>query len=212
MRFECNSIFYPKPTDPTHYFRTNEMNVWCYTDGDEPVVAARLAVDYLDIARAVSDGQSILHVCDADSSAWMHVYEATIEPDIHFLGIREDFGFDDPIHGLVFIHGAVFHPDLLLWRRFIIDSVCRMYPEDTATVMWKHTTDLAPNELASIGFRKIAGSKLLFRPNMLENAYSALDDDRDPMDLVVADNAQDSVDDQWASLDDSGSSHFDEEE
>jgi hypothetical protein len=98
MRFECNSISYPKPTDPIHYFCTNEIDVWCNTAGDEPAVAARLAVDYLDIARAVSDGQSIVHVCDADSSAWMQVYEATIEPDINFLGIREDFGFDAPIH------------------------------------------------------------------------------------------------------------------
>lgn len=203
MRFECNSTFYPKPTDPTHYFRTDEIDVWCNTAGDEPAVAARLAVDYFDIARAVSDGQSILHVCDADSSAWMQVYETTIEPDINFLGIREDFGFDDPIHGIVFIHSAVFHPDLLPWQRFIIDSVCRLFPKDTATVMWKHTTELEPKELASIGFRMIAGSELLFRPNMLENAYSALDDDRDPIDLVVAEDAEDQIDELWADLDDS---------
>jgi hypothetical protein len=212
MRFECRSTFYPKPTDPTHYFQTNEMDVRCHTVGDEPTIAARLAVDYLDIARAVSDGQSILHLCDADSSGWMQVYEATIEPDIHFTGIREDFGFDDPIHGIVFIYGVVLHADLLPWQRFIIDSVCRMFPHDTATVMWNHTTELEPAALASIGFRKIAGSELLFRPNMLENEYTSLQDDRDTIDLVVAEDAQDHVDDQWARLDGSGSFQLDEEE
>lgn len=212
MRFECNSIFYPKPTDPTHYISTNEIDVWCHTVGDEPAVAARLAVDYLDIARAVSAGESILHICDADSAGWMNVYEETIEPDINFLGIREDFGFDNPVLGLVFIHGAVFHPDLFPWRQFILDSICHMFPLDTATVMWMHTTDLEPKELASLGFRKIAGSELLFRPNMLENEYSALDDSRDPTELVVAEDAQDLVDQQWSDLDDSDSAQFDDEE
>ncbi len=212
MQFECNSIFYPKPTDPTHYFNTNEIDVWCHTDGDEPAIAARLAVDYLDIARAVGAGESILHICDAESAGWMSVYETTIEPDIHFTGIREDFGFDNPILGLVFIHGAVFHPDTLPWRQFILDSICRMFPPDTATVMWNNTTDLEPKELASLGFRKIAGSELLFRPNMLENAYSVMGDTRDPMELMVAEDAQDYVDEQWEQLDDANPSYVDEDE
>ncbi|TWU37449.1 hypothetical protein [Novipirellula artificiosorum] len=208
MRIDCHSTFYLKPSDPTHYFRRSEMDVWCHTNGDEPTIAARLAVDYLDIARADSEGQSILHICDADSAAWMQVYEATIEPDINFLGIREDFGFDDPVQGLVFIHGAVFHPDVNSWRTFILDSLCHMFPEDTATVMWKHTTNLEPKELASLGFRKVAGSELLFRPNMLQNTYSALDDNRDPEELIVAEDAQEYVDQLWSELDDSDLSHF----
>ncbi len=51
-----------------------------------------------------------------------------------------------------------------------------MFPSDTATLMWKHTTDLEPQELASLGFRIVAGWVMLFRPNMLENEYSALGD------------------------------------
>ncbi|TWU59736.1 hypothetical protein Poly51_00080 [Rubripirellula tenax] len=65
-------------------------------------------------------------------------------------------------------------------------------------------TDLDPKELAGIGFRKIAGSELLFRPNTLENEYSVLGDSRDPMSLLVAEDAQDLVDQQWSGLDDSG--------
>lgn len=198
MFFECNSTFYPKPTDLTHYIRKNEIDVWCQTAGDEPTVAARLAVDYLDITLAENEGQSIFLICDAHSAAWTEVYETTIEPDIEFLGIREDFGFDNPVHGLVVIHEAVFHPDINSWRTFILDSLCRMFPEDTATVMWNHTTNLEPKELASLGFRKVVGSKILFRPNMLENTYSALNDNRDPDELIVVEDAQEYVDEQWS--------------
>jgi hypothetical protein len=42
-----------------------------------------------------------------------------------------------------------------------------MFPSDTTTVMWKEMTHSRDKELASLGFRIVAGSDLLFRPNML---------------------------------------------
>jgi hypothetical protein len=142
MRFKCTSIIHPKPYEPSDYIRTNIIDVLCRTAGDEDAIATRLAVDYLDIASAECDGASVLHVCDADSAGWMHVYEATIEPAVDFAMIREDFGFDDPINGLLFLHSAVFHPDRFDWQRFVIDSVCSMFPDDTAMFMWKRTIHL----------------------------------------------------------------------
>lgn len=173
------------------------IDVLCRTAGDEDTIAARLAVDYLDIAGAERDGASVLHVCDADSSGWTRVYEATIEPAVDFAMIRQDFGFDDPINGLLFLHSAVFHWDLLDWQRFVIDSVCSMFPDDTAMVMWKGTTQLSDKELASLGFRMVAGSDLLFRPNMLPREYSAEEDGRDPIDLEVTEDAGAYVDQEW---------------
>ncbi len=202
MRIEYHSTIYPKPSELNHYICSSEIDVWFPSEDGESVVAARLSVDYLDIARAVSAGESILHICDADSSAWMQVYEATIEPDINFLGLREDFGFDNPVFGMVFVHGAVFHPSVNSWRAYILDTICHIFPKDTATVMWKHTTEMEPKELASLGFRRVAGTELLFRPNMLENTYSALSDQREPNEWVVPSEAQYYVDQQWVDHDD----------
>jgi len=42
--------------------------------------------------------------------------------------------------------------------------------------------------------RIIADSELLFCPNMLESEYAALADSRDPMDVIVAEDAQGLVD------------------
>lgn len=69
MRFECRSIFYPKPLEPDDYIRPHDVSVICSTS-DEEVIAARLAVDYLDILRAEIDGESVCDVCDADSAGW----------------------------------------------------------------------------------------------------------------------------------------------
>lgn len=198
MRFECRSTYHPKPLEPDDYIRPHDISVICSSSDDEEVVAARLAVDHLDILRAELEGQSVCHICDADSADWEHVYSATIEPAIDFAEIREDFGFRDPVNGLVFIHRAVFHPSTRDWQRLIIDSVCNMFPEDTAVVMRKDTTDLTDKELASLGFRIVAGWDLLFRPNMLKRDYDTAEDERHPvLSLKVPADAGEYVKQEW---------------
>jgi len=203
MRFDTRSTYCPKPFEPNHYIRSNVVSVVCPVQCDEEddyeygeAVAGRLAIDYLDICRIEAEGQSVLHVCDADSAGWDHVYAATIEPAANFTEIRQDFGFDDAIMGLVFIHQAVFHRSLRPWQQMIIDSVCKMFPESTATVMWRGTTDLTDKELASLGFRLVAGHDLLFRPNMLINQYDTATDERTP-DFAVPPDAEEYVDERW---------------
>jgi len=61
----------------------------------------------------------------------------------------------------------------------------------------------------SFKFRIIACSELLFRPNMFENGYAVLADNQDPMDLIVAKDAQEHVDEKWSELDDSDLSRLD---
>lgn len=209
MRFDTQSTYHPKPFEPKDYIRSHVVSVVCPTQDappeDDPeyedleydeVVAARLAVDYLDISRIENEGQSVLHVCDSDSAGWEHVYSATIEPAEDFAEIRKDFGFDDIITGLVFIHQAVFHRSLRPWQQMIIDSVCKMFPESTAIVMWRGTTDLVDKELAGLGFRVVAGHDLLFRPNMLVNEYDSAKDNRS-FDCAVPFDAEDYVEEHW---------------
>ncbi|MCR9209723.1 MAG: hypothetical protein NXI28_15940 [bacterium] len=200
MKLRTESIYHPKPFEPNQYIRPHVVDVTCLTDGDEPeeIIAGRIAVDYLDILRAETAGQSIVHVCDADSQNWEMVYSATIEPAIDFAGIRKDFGFDDPVHGLVFIHQVVLHPSLRDWQQMILDSICDMFPSETATVMIRGITELPDRALAELGFRIVAGHDVLFRPNMLKNDYTTADDPRDPFtDLTVPPDAEAYVLDRW---------------
>ncbi len=204
MRFDTRSTYHPKPFELKQYIRSHVISVACPVEGDpedddyeyEEVVAGRLAVDYLDILRIETEGQSVLHVCDSDSAGWEHVYSATIEPAENFAEIRQDFGFDDVITGLVFIHQAVFHQSLRQWQQMIIESICKMFPESTATVMWKGTTDLSDKELASLGFRIVAGHNLLFRPNMLISEYDTAQDERNA-EFGVSPDAEEYVEEHW---------------
>lgn len=197
MQFLSRMTYYPKPYEPNNVIVSHEVDILCRTEFDEPVVGGRVAIDYLDFDRANALGHPILSVCDADSASWEKVYSSVIEPNPDFEEIREDFGFDDPIIGLVFLRQSVFHPALRDWQCLIIDEICGMFSPFTATVMDRHETDMDDKERASLGFRMIAESDLLFRPNMLRNAYCADDDERDIFDLILPEDAQDYVDERW---------------
>ncbi len=73
--------------------------------------------------------------------------------------------------------------------------------DEFSAIMIQHgETDLSVKELADLGFLKIADSELLFRPNMLENPYSAIKDERDSLDLHVSGDVEAFIELEWEEL------------
>ncbi len=172
------------------------IDVVCLADNGGASVAARLAVDHLDIGRANLAGQDIFEICDSDSGGWESVFAAVFAPG----GQGEWFGdleFDEPVNHLLFLHKAVFHPCLRTWRKFTLDHVASLCGEDSAIVMWRGESGLTDKELAELGFRNIAGSAMLVRPNMLQHSYNANQDPRDVLDLNVPPDANQYVELHW---------------
>jgi len=96
------------------------------------------------------------------------------------------------------IHRVAIHSSLRDWQQMIIDSVSKLFSGETATVMWRGTTDMTDRELASLGFRIVAGEDLLFRPNVLRSEYETVNDDRDPnFDLKAPQEAAEYVQREW---------------
>jgi hypothetical protein len=197
MRLRCHFDYYPQPNSPELYIRPVIVEVVCSAKSGDEDIAARLAIDHLDLGRAMTEGEDVYDICDTDSAGWESVYTALFEPELDFAEIRRDFEFYDPINHVLFLHRSVFHPVLRDWQSFIIDHVSTLFGEDSAMVMWKNETDLSDRELARLGFRVIAGHELLFRPNMLKNDYSALADDRDVFDLDVDKDVEQYVVHEW---------------
>ena len=198
MRFAIHSNFYPRPYEPNNLIQSMEIDVICPSDAEDDVVAGRISVDFLDIVRVERFGASLFHVCDADSAEWTHLYETIVEPATDFRGLREDFEFEDPIHGIAFIRQIVLHPALAEWQQMVVDAVCELFSEFTAVVMEKDKAVLSDKELAGLGFRIVAGCQMLFRPNMVVNPYRLAHDERDPLtDLQVPGDAQDFIEERW---------------
>ncbi len=196
MRFSCNYDYYPQPYEPNFFLREMTVDVLCVSENDEEVTAARMAIDHLDIDRALDNRQDIYEICDADSSGWESVFEALFEPGTQ-AEWREDFKFDELISHILFMHRSVFHPVLFAWQSFIFDHVANLTGHAAAFVMWKGETDLTDSQLSDLGFRIIAGTDLRLRPNMLLNNYSASHESRDVLDLQIPSDAQEYVDVNW---------------
>ena len=196
MYFDCRFTYFPRPFEPNHFLREMTIDVVCGVDDFGDVVAARLAVDRLDIGRAATAGEDVYEVCDADSSGWEAVFAGLFEPGGQGEW-RSDFGFVEPIDHLLFMYHSVFHPALREWQAYIIDHVAALFGHESAFVMWQSETDLTDTELAALGFRIIAGSNLRLRPNMLRHEYDASDDERDVLDLCVPGDAEEFVKANW---------------
>ena len=107
MKFVSRMTYHPEPIEPNEIIVSHEIDVLCHTSDHTPVVAGRVAVDYLDFGRAEKLGQPVVHVCDADSASWIYLYSNVIEPSHDFDEIRKDFGFDDAVDGLLYLHQSV---------------------------------------------------------------------------------------------------------
>ena len=198
MRFRCQFDYHPRPAEADDFICPMVVEVVCSTEAFEEVVAARIAVDRLDLSRATVAGENIYEVCDADSSGWENVYAALFEPssDPHDPDLREDFEFDEPIFNLLFVYRTVFHPSLRPWQSFIMHHVSELGGDMSATIMWKSETSLSTAELGRLGFRMIAGEDLLFLPNMLQQEYSP-DEEGELFELEVPADAEDYVIQEW---------------
>ena len=137
------------------------------------------------------------NVCDADSQGWLEVYEALFEPQGDEGELRREFDFDDLVSDVLFIHKAVFHPLIENWGGYILDHVSRLIDSNSATVMWQKTVGLSDKELAGVGFRRIAGEKLLFRPNMLQHPCDEEHALADPMSIKIDEDAGGFVRKAW---------------
>ncbi len=200
MRFSCAFDYHPAPNDDDQYINpvTVEVLGWG-TDGSEHLIA-KLAIDHLDLTRAATAGVSVYNICDADSSGWEAVYSILLQPGQYFDELKSELNFDEPIFDILFLYCSIFHPSMDRWRMFIIDHAARLLGESSAMVMWENTTEIPPSDLARLGFRRIAGTGLLFRPNMLVDDYSqsSLEQDtQEAMYFEVDREIGDEVEAEW---------------
>jgi hypothetical protein len=197
MRFQCSFNYYPHPQEPNDFLRSGTVDVYCWPENGDEQIVARLAFDHLDIVRAEYAGENIYEVCDADSAGWEATYHALFESVDGNTQLRRDFEFDDAVGHVLFIHKVMFHPCLHEWRSYILDHVCHLIDTDSVTVMWKSTTDLSEKKLSDLGFRRIAGEELLFRPNMYRHSYEAANEARDPLSITIDEAAEDFIIRVW---------------
>jgi len=134
---------------------------------DTPYIVGKIEMEKLHWFDAQEDGYSLLHVCDADSAGWLEVYEILTEVGKDGR-LRADLQLEDFFVHVFLMHHFLLHPDIED-RVAVLDAAIRATTtNDSVVATWHeapHNTLLTDAELAELGFKKIAGSSLIFRDN-----------------------------------------------
>jgi hypothetical protein len=161
MRLHCKFISSIGREFEDDYVRRVRINVKCFdAQGMSEYTVAKLAADQILWATAQTDGASLFDICDADS-AGMHDLHVILTEGTNEL--RDDLQVYEVVDSVLFIHRAVFHPDAEPDKKGVIDAVCNLFGTLTLAVMWHCTTGLPDADLADLGFRRVAGTDLIFR-------------------------------------------------
>lgn len=178
-------------SDYSDYVRALQLDIsGCDAEGDR-VLLGKIAADQVLVADAQVDGMPLFDVCDQDSQGLHDAYVALFDETGEF---QSELNLDDHADTLIFIWKAVVHPRLLPYVQGVIATIGSLFSEATVVAMWHTTTGLSDAELAALGFRRIAGSGLIYRHSALKSDFT--DEHPTGMDVPIEFEAEES-DAEW---------------
>jgi len=177
------------------YVRDMEVTVFSFDEPGKYVVLGRIAATQVLWGDADIDGEPLFDICDNDSQGLYEVYRTLTDKKGE---IRADLEADELVEHVMFVYRIVLHPDLILWRQAILESVVTLFGYQSLAVMWKNTSGFSEAELAELGFRKIAGEDLIFRHSAFKTPFSEKHPRGLDVDFVALAGHEEWVEEQWA--------------
>ena len=178
-------------SDYSDYVRALQLDIsGCDADGNR-VLLGRIAADQVLVGDAQVDGMTLFDVCDQDSQGLHEAYVALFDENGEF---QSELNLDDHADTQIFIWRAVVHPRLLPYLPGVLATIGSLFSEATVVAMWHDTTGLSDTELASLSFRRIAGSELIYRHSALKSDFT--DEHPTGMDVPLEFEAEES-DAEW---------------
>jgi hypothetical protein len=179
MRLRCEFLTAVTRSNVDDYVRHLAITVEAFDQNFEPIVVGKLALDQILWANALTDGVPLLEICDGDSQG---LHDAHVILTNGHDTFRPDLGINEDVNHVMFLYGAVFHPEIHSFRKSILDAAFDLFGRESVALMWLDTSGLPEAELAEIGFKKIAGKDLIFRHSAHPTPFHAqqpLDQDAD---------------------------------
>jgi hypothetical protein len=180
------------------YVRELNIDIFAATEElTQELLVGRLALSQILWADAELDGSSLLDVCDNDSQGLCEVFEVLTEGN-EAGKIRDDLEVPEPFDHIMFLYRAVLHPSLAPYRQTILETAVTLLGSQALVVMWLDTGDFAEGELADVGFRKIAGTSLIYRHLALATKFTDQHPQGvDPLDYVAKPEYEAWVEEHW---------------
>ena len=169
-RLECHFSAPLARTQLEDYVREVRIDVLELSDDLlEEHLIGRIALNQILWSTAELDGESLFDACDSDSQGLYEVYRILTDKAGQF---RHDLAIDEPVADVLFIYSYVLHPEFAKYRCGILESSLMLFGCESLVVMWMDEGELNQAELASLGFRRIAGEDLIYRHSALRTSFS----------------------------------------
>ena len=156
-------------SDYSDYVRALRLDVSGCDDAGHRILLGRVATDQVLVGDAQTEGMPLFDVCDQDSQGLHETYVALFDEQGEF---QPELNIGEPTDSLIFIWRAVLHSRLRPYLQGVIDTIGTLFGNETVLAMWHGTTDLSDAELVSLGFRRIAGSELIYRHSALRSDFT----------------------------------------
>ncbi len=178
-------------SDYSDYVRALRLDVSGYDDVGNRILLGKIAADQVLIGDAQIHGMPLFDVCDQDSQGLYETYVALFDDKGEF---QPELNIDQPADSLIFVWRAVLHSRLRPYLQGVIDTIGTLFGNETVLAMWHRTSGLSDAELEPLGFRRIAGSELIYRHYVLRSDFS--DEHPSGMDVPLDFEAEES-DEEW---------------
>ena len=156
-------------SDYSDYVRALQLDVLGWDADGNRFLLGKIAADQVLISDAQNHGMPLFDVCDQDSQGLYEAWEALFDHKGEF---QPELEIDEPADSLIFIWQAVLHPRLRPYLQGIVAAIGTLFGYETVVAMWHQTTEMPDSELAALGFRRIAGSNLIYRHSALKSDFS----------------------------------------
>ncbi|MDA1014665.1 MAG: hypothetical protein O3A00_09470 [Planctomycetota bacterium] len=156
-------------SDYSDYVRSLRLDVSGCDDDGNRILLGRIAADQVLVGDAQAEGMPLFDVCDQDSGGLHETYVALFDEQGEF---QPELDIEDPADSLIFVWRAVLHSRLRPYLQGVIETIGTLFGNHCVLGMWHRTTDLSDTELATLGFRRIAGSKLIYRLSALRSDFT----------------------------------------
>lgn len=162
MRLEYKRTHHITAYEANHLITEGTVDVLADdTEGKEHVIG-RVSLDLLDYFKVHESEHSLFDVCDADSAGWENVYKLLFDPETDEL--HREIKCEDPFEFVVFAYNLVLLPVAKPFEPMILHHLARLNGPGTLFTMYQTLTDLPVRMLSELGFKKVAGSEVLFLP------------------------------------------------
>lgn len=156
-------------SDYSDYVRVLKIDIFGCDAVGERILLGRIAADQVLVGDARTEDMSLFDVCDQDSQGLHNAYVALFDEQGEF---QPELEVEDFTDHFIFVWRAVLHSRLSPYLQGIIDTIGTMFGSECVLGMWHQTTDLSDAELSQLGFRRIAGSNLIYRHSALKSDFS----------------------------------------